>query len=101
MNRLRRALYLLAASLVATVLVLAGRMLVAAGLFTTIGHHFAGSCTAIAGATRDIVVDEKDGVAFASRGKVLAIARLDHLEKGFARVTGTPTNFRPAGLGLY
>lgn len=101
MKRLRRALYLLAASLAATAVVLVARVLIATGVFTTVHHQFAGSCIALDGAVHDLVVDQKDGVVFASQENGIAVAHLDHLEKGFESVSGTPKNFRPIGLGLY
>lgn len=101
MNRLRRALYLFAASLIATIVVLAVRALFATGAFTTVSHHFDGTCTVVGGATRDLVVDEKDGLIFASQPGRLAAARLGELQKGFTGLPGTSAQFDPRGLALF
>ena len=101
MNRLRRALYLLAASLILTIVVLSVRALFATGAFTTVSHHFDGTCAVVGGAARDLVVDEKDGLIFASQRGGLAVARLGQLQNGFTRLAGTPSHFEPRGLGLF
>src|SRR5215472_11595765 len=101
MNRLRRSLYLLAASLALTVVVLAIRALLATGAFVNIGHHFDGQCRTIPGGARDLAVDEKDGLVFASEANGLAVAHVAALEEGFVRLSGTPRQFLPSGLGLF
>jgi len=101
MNRLRRALYLLAASLILTIVARAVRALFATGAFTTVSHHFDGTCAVVGGAARDFAVDEKDGVVFASQPGGLAMARLGRLQKGFTKLPGTSSHFDPTGLSLF
>ncbi len=98
MKRLRRALYLLIASLAVTAIMLAFRALNAAGIFAEVGHQFSGTCNVVSG-----LAGRRDGFLFATAmgplGGIFSLP-LDHPERGFTRLSGTPSNFHPTGLGF-
>lgn len=68
--RLRRALILLAASLVVTILIVLARSGIALGLFANFHTHFSGSCRQVGGiaGVRDMVLDPVDRLIFVSAG---------------------------------
>jgi arylesterase/paraoxonase len=106
MDRLRRAFYLLIASLAVTAIMLVFRVLTATGIFTEVDHQFGGTCQVVTGpaGVEDLQIDRTDGLLFASaaggQGGLFSLP-LGHAERGFARLAGTPSNFHPSGLGFF
>ena len=111
MNRLRRALYLLAVSLVVTLIALVFRVLTAAGVFTDVRPQFAGTCRQVGGVSgvEGIRIDREDGLVFVSSARASGPDKRDGLyslplsrpETGFTRLGGTPASFHPGGLSLF
>ncbi len=116
MNRVRRALILLAVSMAISVAVLIARVLNAGGMFTEVKPGFSGACNAfsrIAG-IEDLQIDRPDNLVFVSAtdGRAILSGRpsardgiytmaLDKPDAGFTRLAGTPPNFHPHGISVY
>ena len=86
-----------------------------AGLFTEVTPGFAGTCAAVRGiiGAEDVAVDRKTGLAFLSATDRRApkdhpdpqdgvyIFQPGHPELGVTKLTGTPKDFHPHGIGLW
>ena len=90
------------------------RTLNTAGVFTSVTPGFSGACQTIHGiaGAEDIAADRRDGLAFISAtdrrpghpdgGRDgLYILQIAHPDLGVTRLTGTPKDFHPLGIGLY
>jgi arylesterase/paraoxonase len=116
MNRLRRALIVLAISLTVTVVALVVRSLSAAGVFTDVTPGFSGRCVALRGVTGAgaFETDRADNLLFVSATDRRALAKgkpnradgiyvlsLANAGQGFRKAAGTPANFHPRGISLF
>lgn len=115
MTRMGRIAAVASGAVAVGVLALVFRTLNTAGVFTDVTPGFAGSCRTITGVTgaEDIEIDTKAGLAFISatdrrapKGRPspqdgLYILELAHPEKGATKISGTPRDFHPHGIGLY
>ncbi len=86
-----------------------------AGVFTDVTPGFAGTCATVRGivGAEDIAVDRKTGLAFLSATDRRApkdhpnpqdglyIFQPGHPERGVTRLSGTPKDFHPHGIGLW
>jgi len=103
MHRVRRALYLLAASVIVVSIAAVVRTLTGWGSFSSFSAKSIGVCTAVAGVAgaRDLKVDAVDGLAFLAARDGLYAFKTVTPEKGATRLAGAPPGFRPRALGLF